>query len=56
MNYGGTQRFVHGRWDPSYELGTYGVDPSTKTAWAVINYDGDFLIARYIEPVPGHRK
>ena len=56
MNYEGTKRFVHGPGDPSYELGTYGVDPSSKTAWAVINYNGDFAVARDIEPVPAHRK
>jgi len=32
------------------------VDPVTKTAWAVINYTGDFAVARDIEPVPGKRK
>lgn len=32
---------------PSYPLGTYGVDTRTKTAWAVINYDGDFAVARF---------
>jgi hypothetical protein len=47
MNRGGTPRFVHGPWKPGYELGTYGVDPGTKTAWAVINYTGDFGVARF---------
>jgi hypothetical protein len=28
-------------------LGTYGVDQKTKTAWAVINYQGDFSIASF---------
>lgn len=55
-NFGGKKSFVVGPWNPGYELGTYGVDPSTKTAWAVINFDGDFAVARNIEPVPGHRK
>ncbi len=56
MNYGGAKKFVVGPWDPSYELSTYGVDPSSHTAWAVINYNGDFAVARDIEAVPGHRK
>lgn len=56
MNFGGDQKFVHGPWKPSYEIGTYGVDPATKTAWAVINYNGDFAVARDIEPVPGHQR
>jgi hypothetical protein len=55
-NFGGTKKFVVGPWDPRYELGTYGVDPSGKTAWAVLNHEGDFVVARNIEPVPGHRE
>lgn len=55
-NFGGTTRFVVSPWHPSYELGAYGVDPVRKTAWAVINYDGDFVVARGIVPVPGHRE
>ena len=55
-NAGGTKKFVKGPWHSSYGLGTYGVDPPTKTAWAVINYSGDFAVANGIEPVPGHRK
>jgi hypothetical protein len=56
MNFGGTTNFVKGPWKPGYDLGTYGVDASTKTAWAVMNHNGDFAIATGIEPVPGHRK
>ena len=56
MNLGGTKKFVVGPWNSSYELGTYGVDPRAHTAWAVINYNGDFAVARDIEPVPDHRK
>jgi hypothetical protein len=46
MNLGGasTPPFVSGPWESSYGLGTYGVDPATGTAWAVINYDGTFAI------------
>ena len=49
MNFGGKKKFVVGKWKPSYELGTYGVDPSTKTAWAVINYNSDFAVARFAD-------
>ncbi len=55
-NLGGARKFIKGAWRPGYELGTYGVDPFTKTAWAVINYDGDFAVVQDIEPVPGHRE
>jgi hypothetical protein len=48
-NFGGTKKFVMGAWDPSYELGTYGVDPSTHTAWAVINHNSDFAVAQFNE-------
>lgn len=36
---------VVGPYRPGYGLGTYGVDPATATAWAVINYNGDFAVA-----------
>lgn len=49
INFGGNKKFVVGKWKPSYELGTYGVDPSTKTAWAVINYNSDFAVARFAD-------
>jgi hypothetical protein len=55
-NIGGTKTFVKGPWNPSYGLGTYGVDASSKTAWAVINYNGSFAVADGIKPLPGHRK
>ena len=45
MNYGGTKKFVKGPWKTGYGLGTYGIDPSTKTAWAVINYNADFAVS-----------
>jgi hypothetical protein len=54
-NAGGTKTFVVGSYDPSMKLGTYGVDPSTKTAWAIVNFDGDFAVRRGIESVPGKR-
>jgi hypothetical protein len=55
MNSGGAKKFVVGPWEPGNKLGTYGVDPSTHTAWAVVNHNGDFAVARDLEPVPGHR-
>ena len=47
MHFGGTKRFVLGAWNPSYKLGTYGIDPSTHTTWAVINYNSDFAVAGF---------
>jgi hypothetical protein len=44
-NTGGTEKFVRGPWNPAYGLGTYGIDPATSTAWAVINHAGDFAVA-----------
>jgi Calcineurin-like phosphoesterase len=45
-NVGGTPHFVRGPWKASYSLGTYGVDPGTRTAWAVVDHAGKFAIAR----------
>jgi hypothetical protein len=56
MNFGGKKTFVKGPWKDTYELGTYGVDPSSKTVWAVLNYNADFAVYRDIEPVPGQGK
>jgi hypothetical protein len=42
------QQFVSGPWNPKYELGTYGVDERTNTAWAVINHNGVFAVANNI--------
>ena len=44
-NQGGTKAFVKGPWLPSHGLGTYGVDPATGTAWAVLNHAGPFAVA-----------
>ena len=46
-NKGGNKKFVAGPWQQGYELGTYGVDPATKTAWAVINYTGEFAVCGF---------
>lgn len=43
VNKGGTRKFVYGKWKSTYALGTYGVDPTTKTVWAVLNRDGEFV-------------
>jgi hypothetical protein len=44
-NTGGTTKHVAGPWKKGYELGTYGFDSNTGTAWAVINYNGQFAAA-----------
>jgi 3',5'-cyclic AMP phosphodiesterase CpdA len=43
-NHGGRKKFVAGPWNKNYELGTYGVDLATNTAWAVINQTSDFAV------------
>ena len=47
QNVGGTPAFVLGAWNASYGLGTFGVDPATNTAWAVVNHQGRFAVARF---------
>jgi hypothetical protein len=42
QNLGGASKAVTGPWKSSYALGTYGMDPATKTVWAVLNYNGCF--------------
>lgn len=42
FNIGGVKQFVRGAWQPEYTLGTYGIDTSSKTVWAVINTNGIF--------------
>ena len=46
-NFGGARQFVYGPWASGYALGTYGVDPDTHTAWAVINHEGDFTVSGF---------
>ena len=43
LNSGGARNFKYGPWRAQYGLGTYGVDPRTKTVWAVINHEGNFM-------------
>jgi len=48
MNIGSSiKKFVAGPWKPEYGPGTYGVDLKTNTAWAVIDYNGDFAVGRF---------
>jgi hypothetical protein len=46
LNNGGAANFVKGPWRTGYSLGTYGEDPATHSAWAVIDYDGEFAIGQ----------
>ena len=46
-DFGGTKAFVQRAWLPSDALGTYGVDPATNTAWAVINHSSEFAVAPF---------
>jgi hypothetical protein len=46
-NFGGTKTFVSGPWTASAALGSYGIDPATGNAWAVVNYSADFAIAQF---------
>jgi len=46
-NAGGSSKFVYGPWNSGYGLGTYGVDTTTNTAWAVINHASDFAVAPF---------
>jgi hypothetical protein len=38
---------VLGPWSSSATLGTHGLDTSANTAWAVINFNGDFAVAGF---------
>jgi hypothetical protein len=55
-NFGGIKKFVRGAWKHEYGLGTYGVDPATKTAWAVINHNSDFAVASFEQRTEGKDK
>ncbi len=43
--------FVVGPWKAGYALGTYGVDPVSRTAGAVVDRQGDFRVASFDEGV-----
>lgn len=51
LNFGGTKQFVLGPYQSSYGLGTYGIDYTTRTAWAVLNYNADFVVMDGVEQV-----
>ena len=46
-DFGGAKAFVQRAWQSSDALGTYGVEPATNTAWAVINHSSDFAVASF---------
>jgi hypothetical protein len=52
LNVGGSEHFVLGAYNPAadFNLGWYGYDPSTDTAWAVVNNAGDFAVQGVPEP------
>ncbi|MGD9211035.1 MAG: metallophosphoesterase [Desulfobacteraceae bacterium] len=54
LNYGGNKNFIYGPWNSEYGLGTYGVDPSTSSVWAVINHESDF-VAKWLNGSVGCR-
>ncbi|ADD69389.1 metallophosphoesterase [Denitrovibrio acetiphilus DSM 12809] len=47
-NSDGVTTFVKGSWAEGYDLGTWGVDTSSKTVWAVINTNGYFAAVKNI--------
>jgi hypothetical protein len=44
-NFGGNKKYIQGKYKPEYQLGAFGYDIKSKTAWAVINYNADFAVA-----------
>ena len=46
LNSTGSPHFVLGAWNSSYAIGTYGVNPLTKTAWAVLDHNGEFAVGQ----------
>ncbi len=54
-NTGGTKHFVLGPWKAGYGLGTYGVDLSSHTAWAVVDHGGSFAVSRDFREMMGRR-
>jgi len=49
LNSGGIKTFKKGPYKSSYSLGTYGIDKASNTVWAVINFNGFFLVGRSVE-------
>ena len=50
LNRGGGARFVRGPWRAGDTLGTYGFDPHSHTAWAVVDHTGEFALSRLTRP------
>ncbi len=47
-NVGGSKNFILGPWRQSYSLGSFGIDKTTHTAWAIINYSNTlFAVAPF---------
>ena len=42
----GTPAFVLGAYTPGMAIGSYGINPVTKTAWAVLDYNGEFAVGQ----------
>lgn len=51
LNSSGTKKFVLGPYQSSYGIGTYGIDYTTKTAWAVLDYDADFVVMNGLDNI-----
>ena len=49
-NTGGTKQLFQRAWLPGDTLGSYGVDVTSNTVWAVINHNSDFGIVAVPEP------
>jgi len=43
------KKFVIGPYKSTFGLGAYGIDPATKTVWAVINHSSDFAAQRSLD-------
>jgi hypothetical protein len=48
LNRGGTEAFAAGAYSSeSFTLGSHGVNAAAGTAWAVVNFNGTFAVARF---------
>jgi hypothetical protein len=43
--------FAVGPWKPGYAVGSYGVDPESRTAWAVVDHEGQFRVGNFDDRV-----
>ena len=46
LNSTGSPAFVLGAWNSSYAIGTHGINPITRTAWAVLDHNGEFAVGQ----------